>query len=625
MNYRKKLSHINKFSFNQENGERGSTLVVVLIFTAIMFAIAVGAITMTQLNVTASGAHKKEKQAFYAAEAGLDWAVNQIVQTFEGFSVYSTTAIMEGGNPGVTFPDYEGHEVYYTITNPLDRYLYRTIVGNGTVFHFAYTFDIESRASSLTDNSKETLNETIRILETPLVQYFAFYAGAGDLADLELYPGAGMTIWGRMHANGHMYMTGRNYGNIYIRNFDLANQFAPHFVSMGGEFRGDQKHDTATWGDTDVLIRTNNNNTIIGTGSSEYREVPLLVDSANEATEEANFNDFLLVNENTHQAPTQEQFWRGGFYEIKAENPQNSRIDSMVISGTGNSITVSVSRPAANTDVTSLIMDTPFADFASGGNMTRNPIEDSQFTTGNNTLNDGRENKWLDFTDIDLNLLQIWYQDYLATNGLTWAGDGMLIYVSRSPRTTTPPTPPVAWANSGSRLQAIRLRTRFGSSPTLLEKTTVATDNPIYIEGNFNTINTKGVALISDATNILSENFSTKCNGCLPNAANTTVNAAFFSGIKPNQVNSTRVGGGLHNYPRLHEYWGNSRTLTINGSFISLWASTQATGNWCHSSGGDCYYRPSRAYGWDINFLDPTYWPPFIPSIFSVERVGFLE
>jgi len=26
-----------------------------------------------------------------------------------------------------------------------------------------------------------------------------------------------------------------------------------------------------------------------------------------------------------------------------------------------------------------------------------------------------------------------------------------------------------------------------------------------------------------------------------------------------------------------------------------------------------------------VRFQDPDFWPPFIPSIFSVERVGFLE
>ena len=631
MNIRERFLKMKEVSFPRDNGEQGSTLVIVLIMMSTMLAIAIGAINITQLNVSSSGAHKKGKQAFYAAEVSLDTAVNAIVQEFEDFSVYTTTAA-KGGTPGIS-DTYNDHDIYYNITNPLDRYLYRTIVGNGTIFHYAYTFDIEATATSQTDLSKETLNETIRILETPLVQYFAFYAGQGDVADLELYPGAGMTIWGRMHANRDMYLTARNNGDIIVRNFDNANNFSPHFLTMGGRFRGVQKHNTggATWTDTDVMVRTNNNATFVNPPSAEYREVPMLIDSANEVTEEANFNDYVLVNERSFQAPGQIQFWRGGFYEGKADNPGNPRIDSMTIIGSGpgaTDIRVWVSRPT-RTEVTTEIMNGTLIN--AGGTMTA-PIKDTAFSTtapGANYLYDRREGKRVDFTDIDLNLLGLWYEDYMASEGITWAGDGMLIFVSRSPLQA----PPAAWANAGTNLQAIRLRQMGASQPRVRERTTVATDNPIYVMGDFNTVSTVGVALVSDATNILSNNFNNKNGpfGAVPGASNTTVNAAFFSGVSVNQEdgpvgpNGERMGGGMHNYARLHENWGNANTLNFNGSFIALWQSSQASSPWCHWSPLGCYLRPSRQFGWDVNFQNPDYWPPFIPSIFSVERVGFLE
>ena len=64
MNYSKRFSNINKAVFRQENGEQGSSLIVVLVMLATMVAIAFGAIQITQLNVTSAGAHKKGKQAF---------------------------------------------------------------------------------------------------------------------------------------------------------------------------------------------------------------------------------------------------------------------------------------------------------------------------------------------------------------------------------------------------------------------------------------------------------------------------------------------------------------------------------------------------------------------------------
>jgi hypothetical protein len=627
MNIKEKFSHIYNVAFRRNTGEQGSTLVVVLVMMVTMVTIAIGALKITQTNVASSGAHKKGKQAFYAAEVGLDTAVNDIVQEFENLSVYTTSAAKNGGNPEIDIV-YSGYDVTYSITNPLDRFLYRTVVGNSTIFHYAYTFEINAKAISQEDNSSESLSETIRILETPLVQYFAFYAGSGDLADLELWPGTNMNMWGRIHANRDIYI--RPYsGNVVLRNYDMDNNFSPHFMSMAGTFKGKRKFDGGGTTDSKTYVRKNNNLTIIGspTTSSEFRKIPNDVNAGNEVTEEAAFNNYLLVNEKALQAPGQKQFWRNGFYEDRSEDPQNSRVDTMKIivdEADPTIIRVWVSRPAL-TEVTADIINGGTAQLTSdGSNMVNNPIEDHSGTT---TFYDGRESRQVDFTDIDLNLLHVWYLDYLTDNGLNWAGDGMLIYASRS-GTGTIPNP-----NNGTRLDAFRFKVQGGSQPTLLANTTFATDNPIYIQGDFNTINTKGVAIVADASNILSNSFTTRCNGCMPGASETTVNTAFFSGITPNTATSGGLSnaddGGLHNFARLHENWGNPNTLNINGSFVSLFQSTQADGSWCHQgypNGGDsCYNRPTRAFGWDVRFEDPSFWPPFIPSIFSVERVGFIE
>lgn len=600
--------------------QKGIALIVVLLFMSILFVLAIGAIQLTSLNTEMAGAHKKGKQALYASEVGLDVAINNIILEFEDLAIYTTTAD-NGGTPSLTISNYRGHDVTYNVTNPLDRYMYRTVVGNSIMVHFAYTYDIESEAASLTDNATEHVEETIRILETPLVQYFAFYGGTGDLADLELYPGADMNLWGRMHSNRDMYIVGRG-SDIVLRNWDTGGNFAPHFMAMGRDFRGDQKHNVSTWASTDTFVRTNSNLTVIGNPptDAEFLEIPLLIDSSNEAIQEPLFNDYLHVNSKTHQAPGKNQFERLGFYEDRSEDPQNPRIDTMKIIGDGSGIRVWVSRPTY-TEVTNEIINGGTALFHSDGSaMFNNPIEDN---TGTSILYDGREGRWVDFTDVDLNRVGEWYQDYLTAEGLSWAGDGMLIYASRSD-TSTIPNP-----NNGARLDAFRLKTQFGSFAELSANTTFATDNPIYVQGDFNILNPKGVALVADAMNILSNAFTTKGTSNVGGnyvASTTTVNAAFFSGIIPNVEDSgSRVGGGLHNYARLHESWGNSNTLNITGSFISLWESTQASGTWCHGNGTQCYYRPSRNYGWDVRFQDPSFWPPFIPSIFSVERVGFLE
>ncbi|WNC44104.1 hormogonium polysaccharide biosynthesis protein HpsA [Thermosynechococcus sp. GLH187] len=59
----------------------------------------------------------------------------------------------------------------------------------------------------------------------------------------------------------------------------------------------------------------------------------------------------------------------------------------------------------------------------------------------------------------------------------------------------------------------------------------------------------------------------------LNDAQATQVNAVIISGIVPSRP--TQSYGGMHNFPRFLERWGN---LTIQGSFIQLNFSTQATG-----------------------------------------------
>ena len=220
--------------------ERGNTLLVFMFLLAALSAIAVGALQVTQLNLESSHAQRKGKKAYYAAEVGLDLAINDIITSFENLSVYTTTAENGGDADGyLTQSNYRDHDVKYKITNPESRYLYETVQGNNILVHYAYTYEIEAISVSLSDNSTETLREKIRILETPLVQWFAFYGGDGsNNSDLEITPGPAMTIWGRVHSNGDVWL--RSGNSLRIQNFDPnggAPISAPHSVTAGGVVR----------------------------------------------------------------------------------------------------------------------------------------------------------------------------------------------------------------------------------------------------------------------------------------------------------------------------------------------------------------------------------------------------
>jgi hypothetical protein len=648
--------------------EKGATLLVYIFLLGALSALAFSALKMTTLGLETSESYKGNKAAFYAAEVGLDLAVSRIIKQFEGLVPYTTTK----DNPdsdvdGFIFePDYRNHNVKYKITNPVKKFLYQSSVGSSSLYHYAHTYDIEAVSKSLTDSTSENIKERIRVLETPLVQYFIFYGQTGNAADLEIFPGPELNMWGRIHSNGNIYIGSSGNGRggfetINLRNYDDQFNLSPHLLSASGSIFTKFKHSERPF-NNNVNIKTS------GSGSTftPTAQLPTVINAGNKKEQEKRFNEFVLVDQPVLNTPSRDLIKRGNFYEQRAKSPGVDTVDGIVITGRGgvgkNAIEILVSRPSL-TNVTALINQGE----SSPGNRVKGlpfPIIEEQINAFGDCREGGRQ---VDTTDIDINALERWYEAYLEDLGLDFAsvggeigGEGIMIYASRSPDNT--------FTNQAGNLQAIRLVANSAQSlPQLLDETTIATDNPMYVQGNFNSEKTKGVALISDAFNILSKEFKNHFNcgpGYPPTCAfnrpglpipskggkacginvnqlvkffhgsETTVNAAVFSG---NVHDRTTDGDGVHVYPRFHEYWystnnlnaifrglGEPSALNILGSFVNLWTSEQAKSEWCRA-GGDCYSAPQRNWGWDVRFQDPKFWPPFIPSIVSVERVGFLE
>ena len=156
---------------------------------------------------------------------------------------------------------------------------------------------------------------------------------------------------------------------------------------------------------------------------------------------------------------------------------------------------------------------------------------------------------------------------------------------------------------------------------------TVASANPVYIQGDFNTgangsnlppsdttpdstnapsanpaspttpdYTRKPAAVIADAVTVLSNSWS-DANSANSTASNTTVNTAIIAGIVPS--GNGYYSGGAENFPRFLENWG-SKTLTYYGSMIELYKSEQATGHW---GAANVYSPPNRAWYFDTKFL----------------------
>lgn len=219
------------------------------------------------------------------------------------------------------------------------------------------------------------------------------------------------------------------------------------------------------------------------------------------------------------------------------------------------------------------------------------------------TFYNNREGKTVKMTNVDLNKLgggtfnSVTYPSHLPSNGLLYAT-----------RTDTPVN------------QQPGIRLLNGSEIKRAGGLTVVSNDPVYVQGNYNTVSKKPVAVVADAINLLSGNWndanSTSNNLNSRTATSTIYNAAFIAGV--NTTTPGQYNGGLENYPRMHEKW-TGQAMTIRGSFVSLWNSQIGAGNWKYGAqaSNSQYTAPIRSWMYDTDFSSGTAMPPFTP--FAVE------
>src|SRR5579883_734430 len=168
---------------------------------------------------------------------------------------------------------------------------------------------------------------------------------------------------------------------------------------------------------------------------------------------------------------------------------------------------------------------------------------------------------------------------------------------------------------------------------------TVASENPVYIQGDFNA-NSGGngwsdpeiaTSVAGDAVTLLSDQWSDVNSFSSPyvqtaRQGNTTwYRAAIVGGITvpfPQPTGTAQdfgTDGGVHNFLRYIESW--SGTLEYKGSIIELFTSRQANSTFkCCTT---VYSPPTRGYNFDVNFLDPTLLPPRTPLFRDVNTTGW--
>ncbi len=194
---------------------------------------------------------------------------------------------------------------------------------------------------------------------------------------------------------------------------------------------------------------------------------------------------------------------------------------------------------------------------------------------------------------------------------------------------------------------------------------TVASENPVYIQGNYNssatdtTWNTPpadsagmaAAAIIADTVTLLSINWDdrvsmlgTTGNTSPTNIGNRPVLSTYYrvaiaagknmtftypTTAWPNIADDTGTDGGIHNFLHLLENWGTlasgagTPTENYKGSLASLYYSTYNTGIYkCCTA---VYGVPNRNFFFDLDFESPYGLPPGTPMFRDVESLSYRQ
>jgi Tfp pilus assembly protein PilX len=184
------------------------------------------------------------------------------------------------------------------------------------------------------------------------------------------------------------------------------------------------------------------------------------------------------------------------------------------------------------------------------------------------------------------------------------------------------------------------LRLINGAAPNLpTPGFTVATENPVYVQGDYNASGSFNgahsyAAVMGDAVTLLSNSWNDYVSFNFPYdlsnrvASTTWYRMAIAVGKGPAfaQPSGTAqdfgTDGGTHNFLRYIENWGGS-TLNYLGSLVSLYFSRQATGTYkCCTV---VYSPPTRAYAFDSEFLVPSQLPPGTPRFRDINNLSFRQ
>ena len=212
--------------------ERGFATFIALMIMVMMTMIGVAIVKLSNDEISIAGNEMNEMESFYAAEAGLERAAAAMQTQYENTGAPPTT--MPSGNETIN----NCVAAYNTVDNGAATMEILTQGPLAGLHALVKSFTITSTGSSSIDQSQVVLVQEFECNLVPIFQFAVFYGN-----DLEIAPGPDMTLIGRVHSNGNLwvqagstlnmdsYVTcsgqflhgrkgagGTSYGNVFIKD-----------------------------------------------------------------------------------------------------------------------------------------------------------------------------------------------------------------------------------------------------------------------------------------------------------------------------------------------------------------------------------------------------------------------
>jgi hypothetical protein len=580
-------------STDRFSGERGFVLPIVLLWTFVMFLEVGGLALYAAARARQIQSHVKHTRTFYIAEAAAEKmvaAVRLFVQNQGRAPDAAELAAIAAAAPsvGANF-DYDDVDLSLDGAATAGELEFGTYAGlNGVVQ------DIQISATARTlagyNSTTVTVGQGIQVQLIPIFQFGVFYED-----DLEILPGPAMTFSGPVHSNGDIYLGPHDelsfessitaYGDVHHGRKDDPD------AEMNGDVLIDDADGAAqsmsngngTWldsSDPDWLTESFDRwggNVLSSAHNTKRLNLPL------PPSEEARN---LIVRRSAADSPT--------LQSQKMDYKAHLRIvDGAVLNQAGQAVDLRYCTLGGTIQDNGTPADTS-DDTCSAGTL-KNPISTTTFYNH-------REGKTVQSTDLDIDVLNSSpaFQAIAAA-----AGTGVILYHSDYRNAASPTDQDALRLVNGSQI--------YGGGMT------VVTENPMYVKGNFNSVNKQPTGLMSDAVNLLSNAWSDAAswssNLSSRTASNTTVKAVVVTGNTETTVG--QYNGGFENIHRFLENW-SGRTLTYEGSVIVLYASAFAAGDWVY--GSPYYTAPRRNWSFDPDLADADYVIPGFPSVYNITK-----